>query len=323
MKIVVLDGYTLNPGDLSWDWLGMLGDYAVYERTAPSEVVLRAADADAVLTNKVVLDAARLAELPCLRYVGVLATGYNVVDIVAARKRGVVVTNIPAYSTASVAQHVFALLLEITNRVGHYAAQNTSVEGERVSRWARSIDFTWRDTPLVELADKTMGIVGMGRTGSAVAAVSLALGMKVVCFTSKRQAKLPEGVRKADLDALFSESDVVSLHVPLTPDTRHLVDARRLKLMKPTSVLINTSRGPVVDEQALADALMAGTLGAAAVDVLEQEPPSPSCPLLSAPRCYVTPHVAWATDEARARLMAVCRENLEAFVAGHPLNVVS
>ncbi|MBP5323088.1 MAG: D-2-hydroxyacid dehydrogenase [Bacteroidaceae bacterium] len=323
MKIVVLDGYTLNPGDLSWEWLGTLGEYQVFERTKPSDVLSRANDADALLTNKVVITAEMMSALPKLKYIGVLATGYNVVDISAARQLGITVTNIPAYSTQSVAQHVFALLLEITNRVGHYAAENTSVVGGKTSRWAQSEDFTWRDTPLTELSGKTMGIIGMGRTGSSVAALSLAFGMKVICYTSKNQQELTFGIEKADIDTVFSCSDVVSLHCPLTSDTLHLVDARRLAMMKPTSILINTSRGPVVDEEALAAALRTNALRAAAVDVLGEEPPSASCPLLTAPRCYITPHIAWATAEARARLMDICRQNLEAFASGKPVCVVN
>ena len=322
MKTVVLDGYTLNPGDLSWDWLANIGEYEVFERTAPADVVQRLRDADAALTNKVVIDESVMSLLPRLKYIGVLATGYNVVDLEAAKKRHIVVTNIPAYSTDSVAQSVFALLLEITNRVGHYAAANSSADGTP-SRWAQSIDFTWRDTPLTELSGKLFGIVGMGRIGQAVARIAQAFGMKVQAVTSKPQGELPQGVAKVDLDTLFRTSDVVSLHCPLTPDTRHLVDAKRLAQMKPTAILINTSRGLVVDEQALADALRNGTLRAAGVDVLEHEPPSPDCPLLSAPNCFITPHIAWATKEARTRLMQICRQNLTAFAEGQPINVVN
>ncbi|MBR5962784.1 MAG: D-2-hydroxyacid dehydrogenase [Bacteroidaceae bacterium] len=321
MKTVVLDGYTLNPGDLSWDWLANIGEYEVFERTAPADVVQRLRDADAALTNKVVIDESVMSLLPRLKYIGVLATGYNVVDLEAAKKRHIVVTNIPAYSTDSVAQSVFALLLEVTNRVGHYAAANSCADGTP-SRWAQSIDFTWRDTPLTELSGKLFGIVGMGRIGQAVARIAQAFGMKVQAVTSKQLDELPQDVAKVDLDTLFRTSDVVSLHCPLTPDTRHLVDAKRLAQMKPTAILINTSRGPVVDEGALAEALRAGILAAACVDVLDREPPAADCPLLSAPRCFITPHVAWATAEARRRLMTICRQNLEAFVDGKPVNVV-
>jgi len=323
MKTVVLDAYTLNPGDLSWEWLNQLGEAVVYPRTAAEDIVLRCHDADAVLTNKVVLGEAELAQLPGLKYIGVLATGYNVVDLAAAASRGIVVTNIPAYSTASVAQSVFAHILNITNRVGHYAEMNKKTTDYQRSRWAESIDFSYYDTPLTELDGKTMGIVGYGRTGSRTAAIALAFGMKVRVFTSKPQEALPEGIVKTALDDIFRLSDIVSLHCPLTPGTHHLVDAARLSLMKPTAILINTSRGPVVDEQALADALRHGTIQAAGVDVLDHEPPRPDCPLLSAPNCFITPHIAWATREARIRLMDICRQNMAAFAAGKPINVVS
>ena len=314
MKTVVLDAHTLNPGDLSWDWLSRFGEAAIYPRTAADEIVTRAADADAVLTNKVILGEKEIAALPKLRYIGVLATGYNVVDLAAASARGIVVTNIPAYSTASVAQSVFAHILNITNRVGHYSSP---------TRWAESVDFCYYDTPLTELEGKTMGIVGFGRTGSRVAIIALAFGLHVLAYTSKPQEALPAGVTKALLDDVFRLSDIVSLHCPLTADTRHLVNVARLALMKPTAILINTSRGPVVDEQALADALRNSSIQAAGVDVLEHEPPAPDCPLLNAPNCYITPHIAWATREARIRLMQICEENLAAFVAGAPRNKVN
>lgn len=332
MKAVVLDAYTLNPGDLSWEWLNQLGEAFVYPRTAPEDVVCRCQGADAVLTNKVVLGEAEMAQLPELKYIGVLATGYNVVDLAAASAHGIVVTNIPAYSTASVAQSVFAHILNITNRVGHYADENHQTSDESIqtdyqamkrSRWAESIDFSYYDTPLTELDGKTMGIVGYGRTGSRTAAIALAFGMTVRVYTSKPQDALPEGVVKTTLDDIFRLSDIVSLHCPLTPDTHHLVNAARLSLMKPTAILINSSRGPVVDEQALADALRRGTIQAAGVDVLDHEPPSPDCPLLKAPNCFITPHIAWATREARIRLMDICRQNLAAFANGQPINVVN
>lgn len=332
MKAVVLDAYTLNPGDLSWEWLNQLGEAVIYPRTAPEDVVCRCQGADAVLTNKVVLSETEMAQLPELKYIGVLATGYNVVDLAAASARGIVVTNIPAYSTASVAQSVFAHILNITNRVGHYADENhqtsdesrlTDYQAMKRSRWAESIDFNYYDTPLTELDGKTMGIVGYGRTGSRTAAIALAFGMTVRVYTSKPQDALPEGVVKTTLDDIFRLSDIVSLHCPLTPDTHHLVNAARLSLMKPTAILINTSRGPVVDEQALADALRRGTIQAAGVDVLDHEPPSPDCPLLTAPNCFITPHIAWATREARIRLMDICRQNLAAFADGQPINVVN
>lgn len=318
MKITVLDGYALNPGDLSWEEIAKTGDLTVYDRTSPSEIMERAGDAEIVFTNKTVLDAATLRKLPRLRYVGVLATGYNVVDVEAARELGIVVTNIPAYSTMSVAQMVFALLLAMTNRVEHYTAEVCQ------GRWSANRDFCFWDTPLTELAGKTFGIVGFGHIGSAVARIALAFGMKVTTLTSKESSELPEGVGKAaDADTLFRESDVISLHCPLTPATMHMVDSRRLSLMKPTAMLINTGRGPLVDEDALASALRDGRIAAAGVDVMCSEPPSPDNPLLGAPNFYVTPHIAWATAEARGRLMAIAAGNLKAFLAGTPVNNVA
>ena len=316
MKIVILDGYALNPGDLSYDCLRQFGELTVYDRTAPEELIARAIDADALLTNKVVLGEKEFAQLPRLRYIGVQATGYNVVDVEAARRYGITVTNIPAYSTASVAQMVMAHLLNITQRVGYYAEQNRS------GRWATNPDFCYWDTPLIELADKQMGIIGFGRTGSAVAHLAKAFGMKVAAYTSKPQEELPVGILKMSLEELFRTSDVVSLHCPLTPTTHHLVNAERLALMKPTAILINTARGPIIDEQALADALNSERIYAAGIDVLTEEPPRQGSPLLTARNCFVTPHIAWATLEARTRLLKICEENLRAFVEGSPQNVV-
>lgn len=317
MNIVILDGYALNPGDLNYDCLQQFGTLKVYDRTAPEQVIDRAKEADALLTNKVVLGEKEFAQLPHLRYVGVQATGYNVVDVEAARRYGITVTNIPAYSTASVAQMVMAHLLNITQSVDYYARQN------RAGRWSGNPDFCYWDNRLIELAGKQMGIVGFGRTGSAVARLAQAFGMKVAAYTSKPQETLPDGVEKCSLESLFATSDVVSLHCPLVPATQHLVNARRLALMKPTAILINTARGPIVDEQALADALNSGTLYAAGIDVLCEEPPCCESPLLKARNCFVTPHIAWATLEARARLLQICEANLRAFIEGHPQNVVS
>lgn len=316
MKIVVLDGYGLNPGDLSWDAMGSLGELTVYDRTAPVDFMGRAQGAQALITNKTVITAEQMAALPELRYIGVLATGYNVVDIEAARKQGVTVTNIPAYSTDSVAQMVFAHILNITQRVAHYAEDN------RKGRWSSNPDFCYWDTPLMELADKTIGIVGFGNIGSTTARIARAFGMKVLAYTSKPQTQLPEGVTKASLDELFTQSDIVTLHCPLTPDTHHLVDAARLSQMKSTAILINTGRGPLVDEPALAQALHAGSIAAAGLDVLSVEPPSADNPLLTAPNCYITPHIAWATREARSRLMCIAVENLRDFIAGRIVNSV-
>lgn len=316
MRIVILDGYALNPGDLSYDCLEQFGTLKVYDRTAPEQVIERAKDADALLINKVVLGEKEFAQLPRLRYIGVQATGYNVVDVEAARKHGITVTNIPAYSTHSVAQMVMSHLLNITQSVDYYAREN------RAGRWAGSPDFCYWDNSPIELAGKRMGIVGFGRTGSAVARLAEAFGMTVAAYTSKPQEALPEGVEKCSLDELFASSDVVSLHCPLTPDTHHLVNAQRLALMKPTAILINTARGPIVDEQALAEALDSGALHAAGVDVLCEEPPRAGSPLLTARNCFVTPHIAWATREARTRLLQICEANLRAFIEGHPQNVV-
>lgn len=317
MNIVILDGYALNPGDLSYDSLRQYGELTVYDRTAPGELIARAIDADVVLTNKVVLGEREMAQLPRLRYIGVQATGYNIIDVEAARRYGITVTNIPAYSTESVAQMVMAHLLNITQRVGYYAEQC------RAGRWGANPDFCFWDTPLIELKGKQMGIVGLGRTGGAVARLTLAFGMTVAAYTSKAQAELPEGVTKVSLHELFSTSDVVSLHCPLTPETTCLVDAQCLALMKPTAILINTARGPVVDEQALADALNAKKICAAGIDVLTEEAPRSGSPLFGAHNCFVTPHIAWATLEARMRLLAISEENLRAFIEGNPQNVVS
>lgn len=318
IKTVVLDGYTVYPaGDSNWDRFNGFAEMTVYDRTAPGEVVDRCRDAEAVLTNKVVLDAATIAALPRLRYIGVLATGFNVVDIETARARGIAVTNIPAYSTMSVAQQVFALLLAITNRVESYAAAN------RDGRWARSADFTYRLGEWPELAGKQMGIVGFGNIGSAVARIAVAMGMSVGVVTRRQQSDLPAGCVKMELDTMLETADVVSLHCPLTPSTAGLIDAAALARMKPTAILINTSRGPVVDEQALAAALSSGQIAAAGLDVMSAEPPRADNPLFSCPNCYVTPHVAWASTEARERLIAIAASNLSAFAAGDPVNIVN
>jgi glycerate dehydrogenase len=317
MNIVILDGYALNPGDLSYECLQQFGTLKVYDRTTPDQVVERAKEAEALLTNKVVLGENEFAQLPHLRYVGVQATGYNVVDVEAARRYGIIVTNIPAYSTASVAQMVMAHLLNITQSVDYYAQQN------RAGRWSSNPDFCYWDNRLIELAGKQMGIVGFGRTGSAVARLAQASGMRIVTYTSKPQDTLPDGVEKCSLDTLFATSDVVSLHCPLVPATHPLVNAERLAQMKATAILINTARGPIVDEEALAQALNSGQLYAAGVDVLCEEPPRAQSPLLKARNCFVTPHIAWATLEARTRLLQICEANLRAFIEGHPQNVVS
>jgi len=319
MKIVVLDGYTLNPGDLSWEGIARLGEFQVYDRTSADEVLTRCQGAEIVLTNKVVLNAATLEQLsPTLRYVGVLATGYNVVDTEAARRCGIIVTNIPAYSTSSVAQMVFAHLLHITNRVGHYARQIREEEA-----WSRCPDFCYTDTSLMELSGHTMGIIGMGRIGMAVARIADAFGMRVVTSSSKDASALPAYVEKVSMEELFRQSDVVTLHCPLTDTTHHLISEKTLSWMKPTAILINTGRGPLVDEEAVADALRENRLGAFAADVLSVEPPASDNPLLSTPRVWLTPHIAWATLEARQRLMTICTENIQAYLEGNPKNVVN
>ena len=317
MKIVILDGYTANPGDLSWGSLKEMGEVTVYERTRREEIAGRAADADIVLTNKVVMDREMMALLPRLKYIGVLATGFNVVDIEAAREKDIIVTNVPAYSTESVAQTVFAHLLTVTNRTEHYAQQN------RQGRWAENRDFCYWDTELTELAGKTMGIVGLGHIGRRVAEIALAFGMQVKAMTSKKAEELPAGIQKAELQSLLASSDVVSLHCPLTEGTRHLIHRETLRLMKPSAILINTGRGPLVDDEALAEALNEGRLRAYCADVVTEEPPKADHPLLHAPNAFITPHIAWATVEARKRLLQTAIGNVEAFVNGHPVNVVS
>lgn len=316
MNIVVLDGYAANPGDLDWSPLGVLGEVTVHERTPAELTLARAAGAQVVLTNKVVLGAAEMAALPELRYIGVLATGYNVVDVAAARERGVVVTNVPAYSTPSVAQHVFALLLELTRGVGHHAGR------VRQGRWSASPDFAFWETPQVELAGLTFGIIGFGAIGQAVARIAQAFDMRVlVCTRTSRPAAWPE-VRFVGLDELFALADVISLHCPLTEETRGLVDAPRLAAMKPTAYLLNTGRGPLVDEAALAAALHAGQIAGAGLDVLCQEPPAADNPLFTAPHCLITPHLAWATTAARQRLLDVAIDNVRAFLGGREQNRV-
>ena len=317
MKIVVVDGYTLNPGDLSWEPLKELGEVTSYDRTAPNETVERCIDAEMVLTNKVIFNAETIKALPKLKYIGVLATGYNVVDTKAATENNVIVTNIPAYSTESVAQMVFAQILNITNRVGHYACENSK------GRWTNNTDFCYWDTQLTELAGKKIGIVGLGNTGSATARIANAFGMDVCAYTSKPQESIPNYITKLTLDELFSQCDIVSLHCPLTETTKELVNEARLATMKPTAILINTGRGPLINEQAVADALNCGKIAAFGADVLSVEPAQPGNPLLGAKNCYLTPHIAWATYEARIRLMNICIDNVKAFINGTPQNVVN
>ena len=317
MKIVVLDGYGLNPGDLSWDAVSQLGELTVYDRTSSEEVIERSAGAEAILTNKTVITAEIMEALPDLKYIGVLATGYNVVNIDAAREKGIVVTNIPAYSTPSVAQMVFAHILNIAQQVQHHS------EEVRKGRWTNNADFCFWDTPLIELREKKIGLVGLGHTGFNTARIAIGFGMQVTAYTSKSSLQLPPEIKKRTLDELFSECDIVSLHCPLTDETKEFVNAERLRLMKPTAILINTGRGPLVNEQDLADALNAGKLYAAGLDVLSSEPPKADNPLLTARNCYITPHIAWASLEARTRLMDILVENIKAFQAGKPVNNVA
>ena len=327
MKIVILDGYSANPGDLSWKPLMKIGELTVYDRTRPEETVERAKDADIVLTNKVCLHRQEIDQLPQLKYIGVLATGYNVVDVDAANEHGIVVTNVPAYSTMSVAQMVFAHLLTVTNRTEHYAMQN------REGRWAASPDFCYWDTDLTELAGKTMGIVGLGNIGSRVAEIADAFGMNVVALTSKEASEIPFYVEKRMLTELLKESDVVSLHCPLDAGTRYMINRQTLRSMKPSAILVNTGRGPLVNEQDVADALRENRLRAYCADVLSEEPPRAECladgrlqnknPLLECEHAFITPHIAWATKEARMRLIEVAINNVKAFVDNRPQNVVS
>ena len=313
-KIVVLDGFTANPGDLSWKGLEALGELTVFDRTKPEETVARAADAEIVLTNKVIINREVMAQLPRLRYIGVLATGYNVVDVECAKERGIMVTNVPAYSTESVAQMVFAHLLTVTNRTEHYAKQN------REGRWTANQDFCYWDFPHMELAGKIFGIVGLGNIGLRVAQIALAFGMSVKALTSK--SILPQGIEKTSFEELLATADVLSLHCPLTEKTHHLINRETLAMMKTTAILINTGRGPLVDDQAVADALADKRLAAFCADVLTEEPPKKDNPLLKDPNAFITPHIAWATQEARSRLLQVAIDNVRAFLQGQPINVV-
>ena len=316
MKIVVLDGYTLNPGDLSWEKLESLGDCVIHDRTNPEDVLFRSQNAEIVLTNKTVLDRETINQLPELRYIGVLATGYNIVDVSAAKDNNILVTNVPTYGTQSVAQMTLAHILNLVQRVGHHS------NSTRGGCWSKSADWCYWDYPLVELADLTMGIVGFGRIGSAVANIAKALGMKVLTYNEPALSSLPPDVQHVELDTLFETSDVVSLHCPLTDTNRNMVDRRRLALMKSTAFLINTSRGPLIDEPALAEALNCEQISGAGLDVLVTEPAMADNPLLAAKNCYVTPHIAWATKAARRRLMEVAVQNVSAFLAGEPVNMV-
>lgn len=310
MKIVVLDGYTLNPGDLSWDELKNLGDVTVYDRTSPEDVITRIDNATVILTNKVIIDRNIMLACPNLKYIGVLATGYNVVDINAAHELGVTVTNIPAYSTDSVAQMVFAHILNITNDIARYA--NETKDG----KWSSCSDFCYWNAPIIELSGKTMGIIGLGNIGMAVARIALAFGMKVLAATSKPQDALPNGITATTTDNVLKDSDIISLHCPLTDGTREMINKVSLKKMKRSAILINTGRGPLVNEEDLANALNNGDIAAFGADVLSVEPARTDNPLIGAKNCYITPHIAWATTEARTRLMKIATENVRQFTTG-------
>ena len=316
VKIVVLDGYTLNPGDLSWEGLEALGRCIVYDRTYPGDVLSRAEGAEIILTNKTVLSSDIIKQLPNLKYIGVLATGYNVLDVEAAHERGIVVTNVPAYSTPSVGQLVFAHLLNLAHHIGRHA------EAVRNGRWSSSPDFCYWDTPLIELSGLTLGIIGFGRIGRTTAKLALAFDMKVIAYDIIKPSSMPEGCQFVGLEEVFRDSDVVSLHCPLTSQTEKIVNKERLALMKKTSFLINTGRGPLVDEQALADALNNERIAGAGLDVLSSEPPEKDNPLIKAKNCFITPHIAWATRAARERLLKVVVDNVAAYLAGKPQNVV-
>lgn len=318
MKIVVLDGFTANPGDLSWDEFAKLGELEVFERSRAEEIVGRLQGATIAITNKAVINREAMSELPELRYIGVTATGYNIVDIAVARERGIVVANVPEYGTQEVAQAVFALLLELTNRTGHHA------ETVRAGKWSRSPDFCYWDYPLVGLAGLSLGVIGYGRIGRAVGRIGRAFGMKILANRRKQSAGgADDGVQYVELETLLRESDVISLHCPLTPENQRMVNVAFLAKMKPTAFLINTARGGLVDEAALADALNNGRIAGAGLDVLSVEPPPADNPLLSAKNCIITPHIAWATKTARARLSHITAENIRAWLNGKPQNVVS
>ena len=317
MKIVVLDGYTLNPGDLSWEGLQALGETEIHDYSAPDEIVPRAQGAELIMPNKAVISKEVIDQLPDLKYIGVQATGYNIIDIETAAERGIVVTNIPTYGTPSVAQMVFAHVLNLTQRVAHH--DDTVKEG----RWTSNRDFCYWDFPLLELMDLTMGIVGYGRIGQRTGEIASAFGMKLLVHDEYIKPEDHPNAEFASVEEGFKRSDVISLHCPLTPETEKLANAERLAMMKETAFLVNTSRGPLVDDQALADALNAGTIAGAGLDVLTVEPPPTDNPLMKAKNCYITPHIAWATRSARSRLLDTLVENAKAFIDGKPQNVVN
>jgi glycerate dehydrogenase len=317
MNIVVLDGYTLNPGDLSWEALKTFGNLKVYERTEINLVVERSKDAEIIITNKTIISSKIISQLPNLKYIGVLATGYNVVDIAYAKNAGIVVTNVPAYSTDSVAQLTFSLLLELTMNVG---VHNHSVKNEE---WVNSVDFSYAKTPLIELDGLTFGIIGFGRIGKAVAKIANAFGMQVIVNNRSMINNLPEYATQVELQNIFKQSDVVSLHTPLTEENNQFVNKEKLNLMKKSAYLLNTGRGGLINESDLAEALNSNKIAGAGLDVLSTEPPQKDNPLLTAKNCVITPHIAWATIAARKRLMKIAVENVKAFIKGESQNVVN
>ena len=312
-----MDGKGVNPGDMSWKQIQQFGELIVYERTASEEIIDHVGDAEIVLTNKTVFDEDTIAKLKNVKYIGVLATGYNVVDLKAASKCGIVVTNIPAYSTDSVAQMTFAHILNVTNHVDHYA--RASRDGE----WSRCPDFCYWDKPLVELAGKTIGIIGLGNIGMKVANIALNFGMNVIAYTSKEPKEIPNGINKASIDNILSDSDIISLHCPLTKQTRELINKDSIAKMKRSVIVVNTGRGPLVNEEDVANALHNGLIGAYCADVMCSEPPSADNPLFVEQNAYITPHVAWASKEARIRLMDIAEKNIHSFLSGKPINVVN
>lgn len=316
MKIIVLDGYALNPGDLSWEGLKKLGECLIYDRTKPAEIFNRIKDAEVVITNKAIIDEQIMNRLPKLKYIGVTATGYNVVDVQAAKRKGIVVTNIPAYSTDSVAQLVFSHILNVANRVEMHA------DSVRSGEWTTNPDFSYWRSPQMELAGKILGIVGFGRIGRKVAQIGLAFGMKVIFQNRSQIVDVLAGARQTTLDEVFAESDVISINCPLTQENSEFVNMQLLQKMKQSAILINTGRGRLINEADLADALNSGIIAAAGLDVLSAEPPKPDNPLLSAKNCFITPHIAWATIEARQRLMNITVENLHCFISGKSQNIV-
>lgn len=318
MKIVVLDGYTENPGDLSWSGFEALGEFICYDRTPAAEAVARIGDAELVITNKTPITRAVIEACPNMKYVGVLATGYNVVDVAAAKEHGIVVTNIPTYGTDSVAQFAFAMLLEICHHVQHHS------DAVHEGRWEHNKDWCFWDYPLIELAGKTMGIIGYGRIGQATGRLAQAFGMKVLANDTVQNPALEnENCRYAEREELFLESDVIALHCPLFPDTEGIINRDTIAKMKDGVIILNNSRGPLIVEQDLADALNSGKVAAAAVDVVSTEPIHGDNPLLSAKNCLITPHISWAPKESRERLMNIAVDNLRAFLAGKPVNVVN